>query len=133
MSTISLKLELLKPTQTKKNMYRKMTDMNTGFSNWLLTFEALNKATSKCFNLFSGEKFPSAVVNQTIRDVKSKKKHQKANRFRAFWCGFNNQNCTVEKENNLYKISFPTLEKRVSVPVVAETYQKHWLEKLLNG
>src|SRR5699024_2831400 len=49
------------------------------------------------------------------------------------WCVFNNQNCTVEKENNLYKISFPTLKKRVGVPVVAKTYQKHWLEKLLNG
>jgi putative transposase len=72
-------------------------------------------------------------VNQTIREVNSKKKNQKAKLFRSFWCGFNNQNCKIEKENDLYKISFPTLEKRVGVPVVVETYQKHWLDKILEG
>lgn len=133
MPTISLKLELLKPTETKKNMFRKMTDLNTSFGNWLLEFEELNKASSKHFKLFSEEKFPSAVVNQTIREVKSKKKNQKAKVFRSFWCGFNNQNFAFEKENGLYKISFPTLEKRVGIPVFVTSYQQHWIDKLLEG
>ena len=131
--TISLKLELLKPTQEKAKLYTRMTDTNTKFANWLLEFDGLKKATSKHFKEFSKEKFPSAIVNQTIREVKSKKKKQKAKLFRTFWCVFNNQNCKIEKENNLYKISFPTLEKRVGVPVVAETYQQHWLDEILDG
>ena len=133
MPTISLKLELLNPTKTKAAMYQKMTEANTKFANWLLWFEDLKIATSKHFKSFSDEKFPSAIANQTIRGVKSKKKNQKAKLFRSFWCGFNNQNCKIEKENNLYKISFPTLEKRVGVPVVAETYQQHWLDRILEG
>lgn len=65
--------------------------------------------------------------------MKSQKKNQKAKTFRRFWCTFNNQNLKVEKENGLYKLSFPTLEKRVGVPVVAELYQQHWLDKILSG
>ena len=114
-------------------MYRKMTDIITKFANWLLAFDELKHATSKHFNQYSDEKFPSAIVNQTIRQVKSKKKNQKAKEFRSFWCGFNNQNCKIEKENEMYKVSFPTLEKRIGVPVVTETYQKHWLDKILSG
>ncbi|AXF55884.1 hypothetical protein DT065_07470 [Salicibibacter kimchii] len=78
----------------------------------MLEWKDLNKATSKHFKSFSDETFPSAIVNQTIRAVKSKKKHQKAKVFRSFWCGFNNQNCKIEKENALYKISFPTIRKK---------------------
>ncbi|MFZ3578702.1 RNA-guided endonuclease InsQ/TnpB family protein [Virgibacillus sp. DJP39] len=133
MPTISLKLELMKPTLSKVEMYQKMTDLNTKFANWLLEFEELKTATSKHFKTFSEEKLPSAIVNQTIREVKSKKKNQKAGLFRSFWCGFNNQNCKIEKENDLYKISFPTLEKRIGVPVIAETYQQHWLDRILEG
>jgi putative transposase len=48
-------------------------------------------------------------------------------------CGFNNQNLTIEKENGLYKLSFPTLEKRIGVPVITEVYQQHWLDKILSG
>ncbi len=110
-----------------------MTEINTSFANWLLDFSELKKATSKHFKLFSTLKFASAVSNQTIREVKSKKKNQKAKLFRSFWCGFNNQNLKIEKENGLYKVSFPTLEKRVGVPVVAEIYQQHWLDKILKG
>jgi putative transposase len=132
LETISLKLELMKPTDVKKRMYQKMTELNNSFSNWLLKYEHLSKATSKDYKMFSEEKLPSAVVNQTIREVKSKKKHQKAKNFRRFWCGFNNQNLKIEKENGLYKLSFPTLEKRIGVPVVAEVYQQHWLDKILN-
>lgn len=133
METISLKLELLNPTNAKKEMYKEMTNINTSFANWLLEYQGLKDATSKVYKLFSDGKFPSAIVNQTIREVKSKKNNQKAKVFRRFWCGFNNQNLKVEKENNLYKVSFPTLEKRVGVPVVIETYQKHWLDKVLEG
>ncbi|WLR51224.1 transposase [Bacillus tianshenii] len=133
METISLRLELMKPTEKKKTMYKKMTEINTFFANWLLDYEALKTATSKHFKLFSQQKFPAAIVNQTIREVKSKKKKQHAKLFRSFWCGFNNQNCRIEKEKGLYKVSFPTLEKRVGVPVIVQTYQKHWLDRLLSG
>lgn len=133
MQIISLKLELLKPTEEKKEVYQKMTAINTQFANWLLDYDDLKTATSKHFKQFSNEKLPSAVVNQTIREVKSKKKNQKARLFRRFWCVFNNQNCKLEKENGIYKISFPTLEKRIGVPVFTETYQQHWLDKVLMG
>ncbi len=133
MAIISLKLELLNPTKSKQGMYEKMTEINTGFSNWLLGLTSLSKITSKIFKDFSDERFPSAIVNQTIREVNSKKKHQKATLFKKFWCGFNNQNCKIELENNLYKFSFPTLKKRIAVPVVAKDYQQYWLDKLLSG
>lgn len=133
MQTITLKLELLKPTKEKVAMYRKMTEMNTAFSNWLLTYETLKTATSKVFRLFSKEKFPSAIANQTIREVTSKKKHQNTKRFRKCWCGFNNQNLKIEEENQLYKVSFPTLTKRIGVPVVVKEYQQQWIDKLLSG
>lgn len=93
----------------------------------------MNKATSTIFKEFSDAKFPSAVVNQTIREVKSQKKNQKAKTFRKIWCCFNNQNLRVEKNSELYTVSFPTLEKRVGVPVVAKPFQVAWLEKVING
>lgn len=133
MQTITLKLELQKPTREKISMYRKMTEINTAFSNWLLHFDGIKIATSKVFALHSDESFPSAIVNQTIRTVRSKKKHQKAKTFRRLWCGFNNQNFKVEKENGLYKVSFPTLEKRIGVPIVCKDHQQRWLDQLLSG
>ncbi|TQR09856.1 RNA-guided endonuclease TnpB family protein [Psychrobacillus soli] len=133
MQTITLKLELQKPTQAKMSMYRKMTEVNTAFSNWLLHFDELKTATSKVFGLYSDERLPSAIVNQTIRTVKSKKKNQKAKTFRRLWCSFNNQNFKVERENGLFKVSFPTFEKRIGVPIISKDHQKRWLDKLLSG
>ncbi|MUV38314.1 Nicotinate-nucleotide--dimethylbenzimidazole phosphoribosyltransferase [Lentibacillus sp. JNUCC-1] len=131
--TISLKVELLKPTIEKQNVYQTMTQTNTDFANWLLTYDDLNKATSKVFKLFSSNKqLPSAVVNQTIRDVKSQKRHQKAKKYKRLWCAFNNQNAKIEYDR-LYKISFPTLEKRIGVPLVVRPFQQKWLDKILNG
>ncbi|MEI3614954.1 hypothetical protein [Pseudogracilibacillus sp. SO30301A] len=71
-------------------MYRKMTAINTAFSNWLLGFDELQTATSKVLKRYSDEPFPSPIVNQTIRTVKSKKKKQKAKTFCCMWCSFNN-------------------------------------------
>jgi hypothetical protein len=88
MPTITLKLELYKPTKLKQAMYERMTQINTEFANWLLPHPDVNKATSKIFKEFSDEKFPSAIINQTIRDVKSLKKHQQARVFRKMWCSF---------------------------------------------
>jgi putative transposase len=129
MPTITLRLELHKPTEPKQQMYQQMTEWNTNFANWLLLHPDGNKATSKIFREFSKEKFPSAVVNQTIREVKSQKKNQKAKTFRKAWCGFNNQNMKVEKGSEYYTVSFPALEKRIGVPVVAQPFQIKWLEK----
>lgn len=133
MQTITVKVELLKPTEVKKKMYKQMTETNTKFANWLLSYSDLNDATSKVFKLFSSEKFPSAVANQTIREVKSQKKNQKAKQFKRLWCKFNNQNSIIEKEKDIYTISFPTLEKRIGVPLVVHDRQKVWVDKILDG
>ncbi|AMA71814.1 MULTISPECIES: RNA-guided endonuclease TnpB family protein [Aneurinibacillus] len=133
MPTITLRLELHKPTQVKQEMYQRMTELNTEFANWLLHHPELNKATSKIFKDFSSQKFPSAIVNQTIREVKSQKKNQKAKTFRKLWCCFNNQNLKVEKKGDFYTVAFPTLEKIIGVPVVARPYQQAWLNRIING
>jgi IS605 OrfB family transposase len=133
MPTITLKLELYRPTRAKQDMYERMTQINTEFANWLLFHPEVNKATSKIFREFSNGKFPSAILNQTIRDVKAQKKHQQARTFRKMWCSFNNQNFRVEKSGDLYSVSFPTLEKRIGVPVIARSYQQKWLERMMAG
>ncbi|MFC4076815.1 RNA-guided endonuclease TnpB family protein [Salinithrix halophila] len=133
MPTITLRLELFKPTAAKQTMYQQMTAINTEFANWLLLHPEVNQATSKIFKNFSMKRFPSAVVNQTIREVKSQKKKQRAKAFRKMWCGFNNQNVKVEKSGAFYTVSFPTLEKRIGVPVVTRPFQQVWLEKIVNG
>uniref|UniRef100_UPI0004738271 transposase n=1 Tax=Geobacillus thermocatenulatus TaxID=33938 RepID=UPI0004738271 len=133
MPTITLKLDLYKPTKAKQDMYERMTEVNTAFANWLLNHPKLNQATSKLFKAFSSQRFPCAVVNQTIREVKSQKKNQKTKKFRTFWCCFNNQNVKVEKKGAFYTVSFPTLEKRIGVPVVTRPYQEAWMNRLLDG
>jgi putative transposase len=133
MPTITLRLELHKPTKVKQEMYERMTELNTEFANWLLHHPELNKATSKIFKDFSSQKFPSAIVNQTIREVKSQKKNQKAKTFRKLWCCFNNQNLKIEKKGDFYTVAFPTLEKKIGVPVVARPYQQVWLNRIING
>ncbi|AMV12239.1 transposase [Geobacillus thermoleovorans] len=133
MPTITLRLELHKPTKVKQEMYERMTEVNTEFANWLLDHPELNQATSKIFKEFSSQRFPSAIACQTIRDVKSQRKHQKAKKFRKQWCCFNNQNWKVERKGEFYTVSFPTLEKRVGVPVVTRPYQEAWLNRLLDG
>jgi transposase len=104
-----------------------------GVCQLVLFHPEVNKATSKIFREFSNGKFPSAILNQTIRDVKSQKKHQQARTFRKMWCSFNNQNFRVEKIGNLYSVSFPTLEKRIGVPVIVQSYQQKWLERMMAG
>jgi hypothetical protein len=93
----------------------------------------VNRATSKIYKEFSDEKFLSAILNQTIRDVKSQKKHQQARTFKKMWCSLNNQNLKVEKNGDFYTVSFSTLGKRVSVPVVARPYQQKWLDRIIEG
>lgn len=133
--TITIRLKLHEPTQAKRGMYQEMADRCTDFAN---TYLGLNKEfrpkTSKEAAQYS-EKLPSAVLNQAIREIKSKKK---AKHFKRFWPAFNNQNLRVEKEFSrsggaVWKVSFPTLEKRVGVPVVVEPYQRKYLEMILSG
>ena len=133
MPTISIKIPLLKPTKQKQHMYERMTRLNTDFSNWLVHYEGLSKATSKVYSEYTDEKLPSAVVNQTIRDVKSKVKNQQAKLFHRLWCEYNNQNCRFQQENGLYKVSFPTQEKRIGVPLDVRDFHRPWLDKLIKG
>lgn len=49
------------------------------------------------------------------------------------WCIFNSQNAKIECEDGLYKISFPTLKKRVGVPLLVTDRQRVWFDRLLSG
>lgn len=132
--TITLKLKLYEPTQAKREMYRVMTERCTSFANKYLALDKESRLkTSKQSQL--SEKLPSAVINQAIRDIKGKKK---AKHFKRFWPLFNNQNFQVEKEISkdggaVWKVSFPTLEKRVGVPIVVFPYQEKYLNLLLGS
>lgn len=74
---------------------------------------------------------PSAVTCQAIRDIKGK---PKAKKFKRLWPGFNNQNFRIESTGGAcWKASFPTLEKRVGVPIEVSAYQEKHLVALLNN
>jgi IS605 OrfB family transposase len=132
---IALKLKLYRPTQAKREMYQLMADRTTEFANNYLKLDKKDRPrTSKEAKEYS-DPLPSAVLTQVIRDIKSK---PKARRFKRLWPAFNNQNFRVEKEYTagggaVYKVSFPTLEKRVGVPVVVTPYQEKYLDLLLAG
>lgn len=133
--TITLKIKLYEPTQAKKQMYQEMSNRTTEFANNYLKLDKRDRPkTSKEAKEYS-EPLPSAVLAQAIRDIKSK---PKAKRFRWLWPNFNNQNFKVEKEVSkdggaVWKASFPTLEKRIGVPIVVQSYQEKYLEMLLSG
>lgn len=132
MPTVTLKLELLKPTQPKQEMYRQMTETNTILANNILSYSG-PKLTTKTAKLLIKEKLPSAIINQTIRTTNSQQKKQKAQTFKNTWCEFNNQNFKIERSGELYTVSFPTLEKRIGVPVVTKKYQQQYLEQILSN
>lgn len=133
--TITLKIKLYQPTQAKKQMYQEMADRTTEFANNYLKLDKKDRPkTSKEAKEYS-KPLPSAVLAQAIRDIKSKKK---VKRFKRLWPNFNNQNFKVEKEVSkdggaVWKASFPTLERRVGVPIVAQSYQEKYLNLLLSG
>lgn len=133
--TITLKLKLYNPTQEKQKMYQTMADRVTDFANRYLSLDKKSRPkTSKEAKQYS-EPLPSAVLTQAIRDIKAAKNAQK---FRVLWPNFNNQNFKIEKESTkdgetVWKVSFPTLEKRIGVPVEVKKYHANFLEKLLAG
>jgi IS605 OrfB family transposase len=132
---ITLKLKLHEPTQAKREMYQLMADRVTEFANRYLSLPPDKKPkTSKDAKEYS-EKLPSCVLCHAIRDIKSK---PKAKRFKCLWPAFSYQNFRVEKELSegggaVWKASFPTLEKRIGVPIIVQPYQKKYLEMLLSG
>jgi len=127
---ITIRLKLLDPTQHKKEIYQTMVDRNTAFANqYLKTNKEDRPRTTKDVSV----KLPSAVICQTIRDLKAK---PKAKHFKRCWPGINNQNFRVEKESSksggaVWKASFPTLEKRIGVPIAVQPYQEKYLNMLL--
>lgn len=133
--TVTIKIKLFEPTKAKSKIYQLMVDRCTEFANVYLSLDKKSRpGTSKEAAQYS-EELPSAVLNQAIRDIKSKKK---ARYFDRLWPGFNNQNFRVEKETSkdggaVWKVSFPTLEKRVGIPVEVSPYQVKYLEMLLAG
>lgn len=112
-----------------------MADRTTDFANQYLALDKQTRPkTSKEAKQYS-EPLLSAVLCQAIRDIEGKKK---AKEFKRLWPGFNNQNFRVEKEVSkdggaVWKVSFPTLEKRVGVPVIVTEYQAKRLEQLMAG
>ncbi|AOQ23059.1 IS200/IS605 family transposase ISHarch20 [Moorella thermoacetica] len=132
---MTIKLKLHKPTLAKQRMYQEMADRCTAFANRCLQLDKKDRPkTSKQARQYS-EKLPSAVLAQAIRDIRAAKK---AKRFKRLWPNFNSQNFRVEKEASqnggaVWKASFPTLEKRVGVPVEVSAYQEKYLEMPLSG
>lgn len=132
---ITLKLKLHEPTKVKRDIYQTMADCTTAFAKRYLTLDKdARPKTSRDAKEYS-DLLPSAVLNQAIRDIRSKRK---AKHFRRLWPSFNNQNFRVEKEQPrsggaAWKASFPTLEKRIGVPIVVVPYQERYLEMLISG
>ncbi|CAA7603453.1 Transposase IS605, OrfB, C-terminal [Acididesulfobacillus acetoxydans] len=132
---ITIKLKLYAPTKAKQDMYQTLANRTTDFANRYLGVEKpMRPKTSADAKPYS-EPLPSVVLCQAIRDIEAKKK---AKEFKRLWPGFNNQNFRVEKETMqdggaAWKVSFPTLEKRVGVPIQVEKYQVKYLELLLAG
>ncbi|RJX18226.1 MAG: transposase [Ammonifex sp.] len=133
--TLTIKLKLYNPTQAKREMYQTMADRTTSFANRYLSLDKKERPkTSKDATKIS-EKLPSCVLCHAIRDIRAKKK---VRRFKRLWPSFSYQNFRVEKETSqsggaVWKASFPTLEKRVGVPIVVQSYQEKYLEMLLSG
>jgi IS605 OrfB family transposase len=112
-----------------------MADSTTDFANRYLNLDKKERPKTSKDAAKISEKLPSCVLCHAIRDIKSK---PKAKRFKHLWPSFSYQNFRVEKEISqsggaVWKASFPTLEKRVGVPVVVQPYQKKYLEMLLSG
>lgn len=107
-----------------------MADRCTQFGNTFLELPKENRPkTSKQASEYIT--LPSAVTCQAIRDIKGK---PKARKFKRLWPGFNNQNFRIESAGGAcWKASFPTLEKRVGVPIEVSQYQVKYLNALLNG
>ncbi|MDQ0287883.1 IS605 OrfB family transposase [Desulfofundulus luciae] len=132
---VTLKLKLYEPTQAKREMYQLMADRCTDFANRYLSLDKKERPRTSGEAKKYSEPLPSAVLNQAIRDIKAK---PKAKRFKHLWPAFSNQNFRVEREvtrdgGAVWKASFPTLEKRVGVPIVVQPYQEKYLEMLLSG
>jgi len=133
--TITVKIKLHEPTQAKRGMYQEVADRVTEFANNYLGLDKKDRPKTSKEAKEHSRSLPSAVLAQAIRDIKSK---PKAKRFKRLWPNFNNQNFRVEKETSkdggaVWKASFPTLEKRVGVPVIVTPYQEKYLELLLSG
>lgn len=132
---LTLKLKLHEPTRAKREMYQTMADRVTNFANRCLDLEPGKRPKTSKEAARISEPLPSAVLNQALRDLKAR---ENARRFRRLWPGFNNQNFRVEKETSagggaVWKVSFPTLERRVGVPVQVSAYHSRYLEMLLAG
>jgi len=133
--TLTLKLKLYEPTHVIREMYQLMADRVTQFANRYLDLAPGERPKTSKKAAKISDPLPSALLNQAIRDIKLK---PKAKRFKRMWPSFNNQNFRMEKEISkgggaVWKASFPTLEKRVGVPVVVRPYQEKYLEMLLSG
>lgn len=132
---LTIKLKLHDPTRAKQEMYQTMADRCTDFANRYLSLDKRERPKTSKGAAEISEKLPSCVLCQAIRDIKAK---PKAKRFKRLWPSFSYQNFRVEKELSqnggaVWKASFPTLERRVGVPVIVTPYQEKYLNLLFAG
>jgi len=132
---VTVRLKLHEPTKAKCEMYQLMADRVTEFANRYLSLPREKRPRTSKEAARISDPLPAVVLNQAIRDIRATKK---AKRFKRLWPAFNNQNFRVERELSrdggaAWKVSFPTLDRRVGVPVVVTPYQEKYLNLLLDG
>ena len=132
---ITLKIKLYQPTQAKQQTYQEMSDRTTEFANNYLELNPKERPETSKEAKKHSKPLPSCVLCHAIRDIKSKKK---AKYFKRLWPSYSYQNFLVEKETSkdggaVWKASFPTLEKRIGVPVIVQPYQEKYLDIILFG
>ncbi len=127
MQTLTLRLQLHRPTKAKESLYRELTSRVTALANNLVAAGRPRKLTSKTAMGYAPAKIPSAVLNQAIRDVGAARK---VDHFRQLPPSFNNQNLRLQKAGDLWTVSFPTHTGRVRVPLAVTGRQEELLSRL---
>ncbi|MDP2659870.1 MAG: transposase [Dehalococcoidia bacterium] len=120
MQTITLRLKLHRPTRAKQRLYRELRERTTALANALVSAGRPKGLTSKTARLYLAGDLPSAVINQTLRDVAA---HPKVERFRVLWPAYNNQNLRIEPVGSFWTASFPSHQGRIRVPLGATARQ----------
>ena len=128
--TITLRLKLHQPTLAKQRIYGELTTRTTTLANNLIVAGRPKGLTSKTVAPYLSASVPSAVLNQTIRDVGAAKKVDK---FRVLPPSFNNQNLRLQKVGDYWTASFPTQVGRVRVPIKATDQQSEYLQSIGSG
>lgn len=148
MSTITIKLPLFQPTQTKMEMYREMRTHFSKACNDVLTYKIENpKLKASDLDKKIGSIPLPSTLHQEARKLavsrfKDWKKNKKTKGFPSFRekisLLFNNQNWRLRFDNGFLKVGIPTIEDGILtiekyVPVQVNDYSLFWVNYLLTG